>query len=102
LIRARKRISTAARRPASNSRKLPHHSRKHPRAEPEKLCPVQICAGLPRLEGRVNSGAVVSGYINSGFAVALTIRAWRGALFDNRSSSPVLRGVRWDISRKTA
>jgi len=36
------------------------------------------CDGSPLLVGRVEMGAAASGYINSGFALATTTKAWQG------------------------
>ncbi len=44
------------------------------RAKPESLCPVEDCARSPLPDGRVDLSALLSGYINSGFAVAFASR----------------------------
>jgi len=41
-----------------------------PRAKPASLCPVENCVRSPLPDGRVDLNALLSGYINSGFAIS--------------------------------
>jgi len=57
-------------------------------SETELGCPVEFCAGLPLLAGRVDLSDMASGYCNSGFAIsAVTINSQIQVLF--RVSSPI-------------
>ena len=51
---------------------------KFARAEPELLCSVEFYTGSPLPGGRVDFGAAVSGYVDSGSAVALTLGGYAG------------------------
>ena len=45
------------------------------RSKPESLCPVESCVRSPLPDGRVDLNTLLSGYINSGFAIDFLVES---------------------------